>query len=105
MLETAARNVEGLLLEPAPYVIQKALDDFYVRYEVRAFCNVPRELHLVEGRLNQAIQDEFFREGVEICSPHFNSLRDGNAPAMPAEMRGAPVVRQIDPRLPAGAAE
>ena len=100
LLEAAARNVEGLALDPAPYVIQKALDDFYVRYEVRAFCNTPRELHLVEGRLNQAIQDEFFREGVEICSPHFNNFRDGNATTVPAEMRGAPVVRQAEPRLP-----
>lgn len=99
LLEGAARHVDGLLPAPAPYVLQKALDDFYVRYEIRAFCNVPHELHLVEGRLNQAIQDEFFREGVEICSPHFNSFRDGNGSTAPATMRGAAVVRQEEPRL------
>jgi small-conductance mechanosensitive channel len=98
LLVAAAKQVDGIAHEPEPYVIQKALDDFYVRYEVRAYTDRIHELHLVEGRLNQAIQDEFFREGVEICSPHFGALRDGNAPAIPAGRRGAPVEVQFEPR-------
>jgi small-conductance mechanosensitive channel len=99
LLVGAALHVEGLKHDPEPYVIQKALDDFYVRYEIRAYTDRIRELHLVEGRLNQAIQDEFFREGVEICSPHFGAFRDGNAAAIPPGRRGAPVEVQTEPKL------
>lgn len=99
LLITAARNVDGIILTPEPYVLQRALDDFYVRYELCAFSNKPNELHLVEGRLNQSIQDVFFREGVEICSPHFMQYRDGNPSTIPTQMRGAPIVAQTQPAL------
>jgi hypothetical protein len=33
--------------------------------------------------LHQNIQDTFNDAGVEICSPHFSSLRDGNVIAIP----------------------
>jgi len=81
---------EGVRNAPEPYVLQRALDDFYVRYEICAFTDRPASLHLTEAKLCQAIQDEFFREGVEICSPHYNSFRDGSRPAIPDEMRGKP---------------
>ena len=99
LLITAATYVEGIIIMPEPYVLQRALDDFYVRYELCAFSNLPNELHLVEARLNQSIQDVFFREGVEICSPHYRQLRDGNPPALPPEPRDAPIQPQTQPVL------
>lgn len=99
LLITAAKHVEGILVVPEPYVLQRALDDFYVRYELCAFSNVPNELHLVEGRLNQSIQDLFAREGVEICSPHYRQLRDGNPPALPPDSRDVPIEPQTQPVL------
>jgi small-conductance mechanosensitive channel len=102
LLISAAGMVDGVMLDPEPYVLQTSLDDFYVRYELLAFSNRPDELHLVQGRLNQAIQDSFFRDGVEICSPHFHNYRDGNQTTVPDEMRGmtpeiqvAPVMRPL----------
>lgn len=88
LLIQAALATEGVRRSPEPYVLQRALDDFYVRYEICAFTDQPSALHLIEARLCQAIQDEFFREGVEICSPHYNSYRDGNKTTIPDEMRG-----------------
>jgi hypothetical protein len=38
---------------------------------------------LILSELNQNVQDSFFAAGVEILSPHYASLRDGNAPAIP----------------------
>jgi small-conductance mechanosensitive channel len=92
LLILAAKNTPGLKSTPEPYVIQKALDDFYVRYEVLAWCDRPNELHLIEGRLNQQIQDEFFTRGVEICSPHFEAKRNGPEPAIPRQF----LEREID---------
>ncbi|APR77750.1 Mechanosensitive ion channel family protein [Minicystis rosea] len=88
LLIQAALATDGVRRVPEPYVLQRALDDFYVRYEVCAFTNRANTMHIVEAQMNQAIQDEFFREGVEICSPHYESFRDGNKPAIPNEMRG-----------------
>ncbi len=34
LLIRAASRVDGLLAEPAPYVLQTSLDDFYVAYEI-----------------------------------------------------------------------
>ncbi|MFT3772192.1 MAG: mechanosensitive ion channel [Minicystis sp.] len=88
LLIQAALATEGIRRLPEPYVLQRALDDFYVRYEICAYTNRPNALHLIEARLCEAIQDNFFREGVEICSPHYESFRDGNRPQIPDEMRG-----------------
>ena len=35
--------------------------------------------------LHQNIQDKFNEAGVEICSPHYSSLRDGNVIAIPEQ--------------------
>lgn len=95
LLVTAAARTQAILPAPAPYVLQTSLDDFYVSYEVRAYCDRPRELHLVSAELNQNIQDTFFAEGVEICSPHYEAFRDGNASTIPGSRAHA---RAVDPR-------
>lgn len=87
LLLAAAGATEGVLAEPAPFVLQAALDDFYVRYEVNAATAHPERLPWIYSGLHQAIQDAFFAAGVEICSPHFAALRDGNTAAIPADQR------------------
>jgi small-conductance mechanosensitive channel len=37
------------------------------------------------SKLHQNIQDKFNEAGVEICSPHFAALRDGNASTIPEQ--------------------
>jgi small-conductance mechanosensitive channel len=38
--------------------------------------------------LHAAIQDAFNRAGIEILSPAYQALRDGNSPALPAAPAG-----------------
>jgi small-conductance mechanosensitive channel len=90
LLIQAARSTPGMCKEPEPYVLQRALEDFFVRYEVRAWCDRANELHLVEGHLLERIQDEFAREGVEILSPHYEAKRDGGKSSIPEAMRRPP---------------
>ena len=52
-----------------------------------ALIALARMLELTTVGLHQAIQDAFFAAGVEICSPHFAALRDGNTAAIPADQR------------------
>lgn len=83
LLTTAARRTEGVQAEPAPFVLQTALDDFYVRYELNAHTDRPAEMAVIYSRLHAHIQDAFNEAGVEIMSPHYVAARDGNRTAIP----------------------
>lgn len=85
LLVAASQATSGVRVDAQPYVLQRALDDFYVRYQINACIDEPSRHHLITSELNANIQDAFFRAGVEICSPHFTALRDGNRVAIPAE--------------------
>ncbi len=94
--DTPWRKIHGLLIEaalktryilrnPEPFVLQKALQDSYVQYEVNAYTDKPLEMANIYSELHANIQDCFFASGVEIMSPIYSALRDGNRTAMPAE--------------------
>jgi small-conductance mechanosensitive channel len=85
LLISAACDTERILSEPKPFVLQTSLDDFYVSYELNAFTNQPRYMASIYSDLHQNIQDRFNKAGVEIMSPHYGSIRDGNSIAIPAE--------------------
>ncbi len=87
LLIDAARATKHVLHTPAPFVLQTALNDFYVSYELNAYTDVPVEMQFIYSDLHENIQDRFNEAGVEICSPHFSSLRDGNTIAIPAQDR------------------
>ncbi|QNI31127.1 mechanosensitive ion channel [Alloacidobacterium dinghuense] len=85
LLVGAALATEHVLRQPAPFVLQRSLDDFYVTYELNAYTDTPREVLNIYSDLHRNIQDKFNDAGVEICSPHFSSLRDGNTIAIPEQ--------------------
>jgi small-conductance mechanosensitive channel len=87
LLMGAARATEHVSQHPAPFVLQTALNDFYVSYELNVYTDVPSEMQFIYSDLHQDIQDSFNEAGVEICSPHFSSLRDGNTIAIPEQYR------------------
>jgi len=83
LLIAAALSSEHILKEPAPFVLQTSLDDFYVSYEINAYTNQPNRMALIYASLHQNIQDKFNEAGVEIMSPHYSTLRDGNQTTIP----------------------
>jgi small-conductance mechanosensitive channel len=85
LLIRAATRVDGLLAEPPPYVLQTSLDDFYVAYEINAYTRRPNEMAILYSRLHEEIQNSFNEGGVEILSPHYGAMRDGNAMGVPSE--------------------
>lgn len=85
LLVNAALATEHVLRAPAPFVLQRSLDDFYVTYELNAYTDAPREVLNIYSDLHRNIQDKFNEAGVEICSPHFAALRDGNPIAIPEQ--------------------
>lgn len=85
LLIAAARATTHILAEPAPFVLQTSLDDFYVSYQINAYTRDASRMAVIYGELHQNIQDAFFKAGVEIMSPHHAAIRDGNRVAIPSE--------------------
>jgi len=85
LLISAASATEHVLRQPAPFVLQRSLDDFYVTYELNAYTDTPREVLNIFSDLHRNIQDKFNEAGVEICSPHYSAIRDGNSIAIPEQ--------------------
>lgn len=87
LLLAAAARTEGVLAAPAPFVVQEALNDYYPTYCLNAYTDRATAMEVVRlrSRLNEAIQDTFFEGGVEILSPAYTSIRDGNRTAMPPQ--------------------
>jgi small-conductance mechanosensitive channel len=83
LLTEAALKTEPILKEPAPFVLQTALNDFYVSYELNAYTDQPNRMVQIYSDLHQHIQDAFNEAGVEIMSPHYTQLRDGSRTAIP----------------------
>jgi small-conductance mechanosensitive channel len=85
----AALSTRGVLADPRPFVFQTSLDDSYVSYEINAYTREPLRMANIYSEMNQNIQDKFNEEGIEILSPHFNAVRDGNTSTIPADHRPA----------------
>jgi small-conductance mechanosensitive channel len=73
LLQRAAERTPGVRLQPPPYVLQRALNDFAVQYELRAHIERPEERLRVLSDLHAQIQDAFNEFGVQIMSPAFES--------------------------------
>ncbi|MEO8335534.1 MAG: mechanosensitive ion channel domain-containing protein [bacterium] len=89
LLIDAARTTEDIRGDPPPFVLQTSLDDFYVTYELNAYTDRADRMAGTYSRLHQNIQDGFNAAGVEIMSPHYATLRDGNETTIPAAHRAA----------------
>ncbi|MGE5236383.1 MAG: mechanosensitive ion channel family protein [Acidobacteriota bacterium] len=87
LLVAAALRTPHVVEEPAPFVLQLSLDDYYPTYELNAYTDDPWRMATTYSELHQNIQDTFNEAGVEIMSPAYHGLRDGNAIAIPEEYR------------------
>ena len=87
LLLRAADRTANVLKNPKPFVLQTSLDDSYVSYQLNAHTDRPNQMAQIYADLHQNIQDSFNEGGVEIMSPHYYQLRDGNTTTVPADYR------------------
>jgi small-conductance mechanosensitive channel len=71
LLRMAAERTEGLKREPAPFVLQRALGDFCVTYELNAYCDDPARMMPLYTALHRNILDVFNEYGVQIMTPAY----------------------------------
>ena len=84
-LINAALRTELILKEPQPFVLQTSLDDFYVSYQINAYTQAADKQAVVYSDLHANIQDCCNEAGIEIMSPHYRNMRDGNMTTIPAD--------------------
>jgi len=85
LLISAAKSTTDISSDNEPFVLQTSLDDFYVTYQINAYTRFPENSARIYSDMHRNIQDKFNEAGVEIMSPHYKSLRDGNHVAIPPE--------------------
>jgi small-conductance mechanosensitive channel len=71
MLLMAAERTPGLLREPGAFVLQQALGDFCVTYELNVHCDQPRQMPQLYTALHRNILDVFNEYGVQIMTPAY----------------------------------
>jgi hypothetical protein len=71
MLLEAAGRTPGVFREPKPYVLQKALGQFAVTYEINAYCDQPNIMGRLYAQLHRNILDLFNEYGVQIMTPSY----------------------------------
>jgi small-conductance mechanosensitive channel len=109
LLIAAAGATKHILADPPPFVLQTALNDFYVTYELNAHTDKPQLMLEIYSELHQNIQDRFNEAGVEIMSPHYAQIRDGNRTTIPDaylpegyQAEGIRISSALPPNLTAG---
>lgn len=83
VLIEAANKTDNLLKVPHPFVLQTSLDDFYVSYELNVYTQHPELMPKIFSELHQNVQDACNESQIEILSPHYSAMRDGNELAVP----------------------
>lgn len=98
MLELAASRTTELSTSPKPYVMQLALQDYYVQYRLVAYASaeVPRQRAEVLNRLHQNIIDVFNEFDVQITSPHYIDDPKESHVVPPEQWFRAPAKREED---------
>ncbi|WP_313180991.1 mechanosensitive ion channel family protein [Sphingobacterium siyangense] len=79
-------RIKRVNLNPAPFVLQKKLDDFYVLYELNVYIAKSGEIELAKSEIFQSILDDFLAAGIEMNGPHIFAKVDH--------------VQQYNPKMP-----
>ena len=83
LLLDAAKAVNGIAPEPAPFVLQTSLNDFHISYELNAAVQDTKFYRETLSDLLGSIQDQFAAADVEILSPGYHAVRNGNRSTVP----------------------
>jgi len=87
LLIKATHNISGIDHEREPIVLQKSLGDFSIAYELNVYTNQPNKIEWFYSELHKEIQNQFNAAGIEILSPQYTAIRDGNQITIPEQYR------------------
>ena len=73
MLLLAASRTNEIMTEPPPFVLQRALGDFAITYEINVYCDNAQAMARIYTALHQNILDLFNEYAVQIMTPAYES--------------------------------
>jgi len=82
-LKDGAKKTDLVSTQPVPFVLIKSLDDFYINYELNVYTKKPEKSAQIYSILHENIKNELHDAGIEILSPHYQAIRDGNVLTVP----------------------
>ncbi len=88
LMLNAARSVDGITDEVEPFVLQTSLNDYHISYELNAFVRDPATYRQTLSAVLAALQDQFAAADVEILSPGYHAIRNGNRSTVPPAAGG-----------------
>jgi small-conductance mechanosensitive channel len=90
LLIAAALKTRNVEKKPEPFVLQKALNDYSIHYELNVTTRDPDKMPATYSELHANILDEFNAAGIEIMSPTYLATRDGTGLTIPADPLPSP---------------
>ena len=87
LLVDAALATPNVLPDPRPFILmlQTSLHDYYVAYQLNCYTKEAQLMGRTYTALHKNILDKFNEANVEIMSPTFAALRDGNTAEIPSD--------------------
>ncbi|MFM7674740.1 MAG: mechanosensitive ion channel domain-containing protein [Synechococcus sp.] len=83
LMLAAARSVPAITGEREPFVLQTSLNDFHISYELTAYVKDVGQYREALSAVLAALQDQFAAADVEILSPGYHAIRNGNRSTVP----------------------
>lgn len=85
ILIEAAKATPMIEASPEPFVLQTSFDDYSVAYQINAYTKHASKQAVIYSELYKNLQDKFNEAGIEILSPAYHAIRDGNTSTIPPE--------------------
>jgi small-conductance mechanosensitive channel len=87
ILLSAAKKTVYVLEKPAPYVLQKAPEDNYARYELNIYIKEVSKIPAIFSDLHIHLQDEFRAAGIDMTAPFFHISATASEQLPPVELK------------------
>jgi len=71
LLLKVAQKTEHLSKKQKPFIMQNALDEFYVEYQLNVYTKDADKMNGIYSDLRKNIQDIFAEAGIDLLSPHY----------------------------------
>jgi small-conductance mechanosensitive channel len=71
VLINAALETKYILKSPKPFVLQKAMDDFYCHYQINAYTKEVARVPSIYSELYENIQNGFHERGIDMTAAHY----------------------------------
>lgn len=84
ILQDCALQTTGVLADPPPQVRHRQIDNFELIYQVKLSIDDPTLEDEIYSELYRRICDRCHEMGIEMLTPSYSAIRDGNSAVLPA---------------------